>query len=249
MILLSSFMVLLHKYSRQEDIVVGSPISGRTHKDTENMLGMFVNTLAMRSNPERNKSFTQLLDEVKTTSLEAFDNQEYPLESLVEEIVEKRDLTRNPLFDVLFTLQNTENESFQIDDWSTRQVESSVTNAKFDLSMTIYDNDGYSVALEYAEELFESETIERMLEHFMELVAEITMHPEYKISELELITEQEKHLILNDFNDTEMPYNNTQTFVERFEQQVAKAPDKVALTFEGKFDLSSIERTCKPSCV
>ena len=149
MILLASFMVLLHKYSRQEDIVVGSPISGRTHKDTENMLGMFVNTLAMRSNPERNKSFTQLLDEVKTTSLEAFDNQEYPLESLVEEIVEKRDLTRNPLFDVLFTLQNTENESFQIDDWSTRQVESSVTNAKFDLSMTIYDNDGYSVALEY----------------------------------------------------------------------------------------------------
>ncbi|GEQ06487.1 non-ribosomal peptide synthetase [Staphylococcus gallinarum] len=234
MILLSSFMVLLHKYSRQEDIVVGSPISGRTHKDTENMLGMFVNTLAMRSNPERNKSFTQLLDEVKTTSLEAFDNQEYPLESLVEEIVEKRDLTRNPLFDVLFTLQNTENESFQIDDWSTRQVESSVTNAKFDLSMTIYDNDGYSVALEYAEELFEPETIERMLEHFMELVAEITMHPEYKISELELITEQEQHLILNDFNDTEMPYNNTQTFVERFEQQVAKAPDKVALTFEGE---------------
>ena len=68
----------------------------------------------------------------------------------------------------------------------------------------------------------------------MELVAEITMHPEYKISELELITEQERHLILNDFNDTEMPYNNTQTFVERFERQVAKAPDKVALTFEGE---------------
>ncbi|WP_146764040.1 condensation domain-containing protein, partial [Staphylococcus aureus] len=90
-------MVLLHKYSRQEDVVVGSPISGRTHRDTEDMLGMFVNTLAMRSYPERNKTFSQLLDEVRELALKAYDNQEYPLEALLDEVVEKRDLTRNPL--------------------------------------------------------------------------------------------------------------------------------------------------------
>ncbi|RIO67702.1 non-ribosomal peptide synthetase, partial [Mammaliicoccus sciuri] len=198
MILLSSFMVLLHKYSRQEDIVVGSPISGRTHKDTENMLGMFVNTLAMRSNPERNKSFEQLLAEVKDTSLQAFDNQEYPLEALVDEIVEKRDLTRNPLFDVLFTLQNNENESFQIDDWSTEQKEASFTNAKFDLSMTVYDNNGYKIALEYAQELFEQDTIERMLTHFMELLSNIADQPTSKISEIEMVTQNERDVIFND---------------------------------------------------
>ncbi|WP_436955878.1 non-ribosomal peptide synthase/polyketide synthase [Staphylococcus sp. AS1337] len=234
MILLSSFMVLLHKYSRQEDIVVGSPISGRTHKDTENMLGMFVNTLAMRSNPERNKSFEQLLAEVKDTSLQAFDNQEYPLEALVDEIVEKRDLTRNPLFDVLFTLQNNENESFQIDDWSTEQKEASFTNAKFDLSMTVYDNNGYKIALEYAQELFEQDTIERMLTHFMELLSNIADQPTSKISEIEMVTQNERDVIFNDFNNTAVPFNNTQTFVERFENQVAKTPDKTAISYEGE---------------
>ncbi|MEB7831147.1 non-ribosomal peptide synthetase [Staphylococcus xylosus] len=234
MILLSSFMVLLHKYSRQEDIVVGSPISGRTHKDTENMLGMFVNTLAMRSNPERNKSFKQLLAEVKDTSLQAFDNQEYPLEALVDEIVEKRDLTRNPLFDVLFTLQNNENETFQIDDWSTEQKEASFTNAKFDLSMTVYDNNGYKIALEYAQELFEQDTIERMLTHFMELLSNIADEPTAKISEIEMVTQNERDVIFNDFNNTTVPFNNTQTFVERFENQVAKTPDKTAISYEGE---------------
>lgn len=88
MILLSSFMVLLHKYSRQEDVVVGSSIAGRTHQDTENIVGMFVNTLPMRAYPESNKSFKQLLNEVKDVSLKAYDHQEYPLEELVDEIVE-----------------------------------------------------------------------------------------------------------------------------------------------------------------
>ncbi len=101
------------------------------------MLGMFVNTLAMRAYPERSKTFNELLSEVKDTALKAYDNQEYPLEDLVDEVVETRDLTRNPLFDVLFTLQNNETESLQIEDWSIEQKEPSTTNAKFDLSMTI----------------------------------------------------------------------------------------------------------------
>ncbi len=124
--------------------------------------------------------------------MQAFDNQEYPLEALVDEIVEKRDLTRNPLFDVLFTLQNNENETFQIDDWSTEQKEASFTNAKFDLSMTVYDNNGYKIALEYAQELFEQDTIERMLTHFMELLSNIADEPTAKISEIEMVTQMKE---------------------------------------------------------
>ncbi|WP_057511660.1 non-ribosomal peptide synthetase [Staphylococcus sp. NAM3COL9] len=234
MVLLSSFMVLLNKYSRQEDIVVGSPISGRTHKDTENLLGMFVNTLAMRAYPERNKSFNQLLSEVKDTSLKAYDNQEYPLEELVDEVVEKRDLTRNPLFDVLFTLQNNEKGSLQIDDWSIEQKEPSYINSKFDLSMTIEDDDGYKISLEYGEELFSQDTIERMLTHFIEILSNVGNNPEQKISEIEMVTQNEKDVIFNKFNNTKVPFNNNQTFVERFENQVAKTPDQIAITYEGE---------------
>ena len=234
MVLLSSFMVLLHKYSRQEDIVVGSPISGRTHRDTENMIGMFVNTLPMRAYPESEKSFAQFLSEVKDQSLNAFDNQEYPLEALVDEIVETRDLTRNPLFDVLFTLQNNEKNSLEISDWSVEEKEASYTNAKFDLSMTIHENDGYKVSLEYAEELFDKDTVERMLNHFIEVIANATQQPEQLISDIDIITTAETELILNQFNDTDQPLDNTVTLVERFEQHAAQSPDKVAITFEGE---------------
>ncbi|WP_193014010.1 non-ribosomal peptide synthetase [Staphylococcus equorum] len=234
MILSASFMVLLHKYSRQEDIVIGSPVSGRTHKHTEGILGMFVNTLAMRGYPERNKTFEQLLSEVKNLSIKAFDNQEYPLEDLVEEVVERRDLTRNPLFDVLFTLQNNDNQAFEINDWSVEVKEASHTNAKFDLSMTIEEDEGYKVSLEYASELFSKATIERMLKHFMEVLVEITKDSSQKLSEIEMITEEEKAVIFDDFNDTEVSLNNTETFVERFEKQVKKTPHQTAITYEGK---------------
>ncbi|RIL47326.1 non-ribosomal peptide synthetase [Staphylococcus equorum] len=234
MILSASFMVLLHKYSRQEDIVIGSPVSGRTHKDTEDILGMFVNTLAMRSYPERDKSFEQLLSEVKNLSIKAFDNQEYPLEDLVEEVVERSDLSRNPLFDVLFALQNNDNQAFEINDWSVEIKEASHTNAKFDLSMTIEENEGYKVSLEYASELFSKATIERMLKHFMEILVEITKDPSQKMTEIEMITKEEKAVIFDKFNDTEASLNNKETFVERFEKQVKATPYQTAITYEGE---------------
>ncbi|KEK18741.1 condensation domain-containing protein, partial [Bacillus gaemokensis] len=108
MVFLSAAMILLGKYSRQEDIVIGSPISARTHKDTENMLGMFVNTLAMRGRPEGQKTYRQFLEEIKESCLHAYENQEYPFEELVEEVVVHRDMSRNPLFDVMLVLQNNE---------------------------------------------------------------------------------------------------------------------------------------------
>ncbi|MCD8926411.1 condensation domain-containing protein, partial [Staphylococcus epidermidis] len=171
MVLLSAFVTLLHRYSRQEDIVVGSPISGRTHKDTEGIIGMFVNTLALRNNPTSNKTFKDLLEETKDSLLQAYDNQDYPFETLVEEVVETRDITRNPLFDVLFVLQNNESIDVDVPGWQAKLIEAERENAKFDLSMTIEeDHDAYVVSVEYATELFKEETINQMLSHYIVLL-------------------------------------------------------------------------------
>ena len=147
---------------------------------------MFVNTLPMRAYPESNKSFKQLLNEVKDVSLKAYDHQEYPLEELVDEIVEKRDLTRNPLFDVLFTLQNNEKESLDIEDWIVEPKEATNINAKFDLNMMIEDDGDYKVSIEYGAELFEHQTVERMLAHYIELLANVVQQPEHNIGDINM---------------------------------------------------------------
>ncbi|MDG0842076.1 amino acid adenylation domain-containing protein [Staphylococcus equorum] len=234
MILLTSFMTLLHKYSRQEDIVIGSPISGRIHKDTQGVFGMFVNTLAMRGYPEGHKSFHQLLAEIKDLSLKAFDNQEYPLEALVEEVVDKRDLTRNPLFDVMFTLQNNDYSTFTVNDWSVNQKELSTSSAKVDLNMSVVEDNGYKISLEFSDKLFNQATVKRMLEHYLEILSNSVQNPEQKISDIEMITKEERKTLLHDFNDTQVDLNNSQTFVSRFETQVAKTPNKMAVTYEGE---------------
>ena len=234
MILLSSFMVLLHKYSRQEDVVVGSSIAGRTHQDTENIVGMFVNTLPMRAYPESNKSFKQLLNEVKDVSLKAYDHQEYPLEELVDEIVEKRDLTRNPLFDVLFTLQNNEKESLDIEDWIVEPKEATNINAKFDLNMMIEDDGDYKVSIEYGAELFEHQTVERMLAHYIELLANVVQQPEHNIGDINMATADERTLILGEFNNTRETLDNRRIFMDHFEAQVEQTPNRTAIVYEGE---------------
>ncbi len=115
MLFLTGLMITLGKYSRQEDVVIGSPVSGRVNSDTEKMLGMFVNTLAMRGRPERGKTYEKFIREIKETCLKAYENQEYPFEELVEEIEVERDMSRNPLFDVMLTYQNTESIARLID--------------------------------------------------------------------------------------------------------------------------------------
>ena len=167
MILLASIMILMQKYSRQEDIVIGSPISGRTHKDTEDMMGMFVNTLAMRGKPEGEKTFKNFLEEIKDVSLNAYENQEYPFEELVEAVNIKRDMGRNPLFDVMFVLQNNEETKEDLKDIVLRPLEIESNIAKFDLTITMNSNKNeYGISFEYCTDLFKEETVENMVKHF-----------------------------------------------------------------------------------
>jgi len=236
MVLLAMFMMLLGKYSNQEDVVVGTPISGRTHKDTENMVGMFVNTLVMRGKPEKEKTLIQFIEEVKGFCLQAYENQEYPFEELVEELKLPRDMSRNPLFDVMFSLDaKMEQADMTIGGIQLEAIENEDmdTISKFDLSLSMREaEDGYEAAFEYCSDLFKAETIELMAERFAFLLEEAEAQSERKIREIEVVLEGEKEQILTEFNATEMTYPKDKTVVELFEEQAKKAPGKIAMIFE-----------------
>ncbi|AIQ51347.1 non-ribosomal peptide synthetase [Paenibacillus sp. FSL R7-0331] len=232
MVFLSALMILLSKYSRQEDIIVGSLFSGRTHKDTENILGMFVNTLAMRGNPEGNKTFAEFLSEIKEKCLHAYDNQEYPFEELVDAVQVRRDMARNPLFDVLMVLQNNEQPELKMECAEIESVRQESTTSKFDLKFDIVETGtGFCIELEYCMDLFKADSIERMLVHFIGLLEQITANVEIKISEIETITKADKILIQQTFNDTSMAYPLDKSVVDLFEEQVRNKPDNTAIIF------------------
>lgn len=235
MVFLAAAMVMLSKYSRQEDIVIGSPISGRTHRDTEGMLGMFVNTLAMRGKPEKNKTFAQFLEEIKNTCLKAYENQEYPFEELVEAVDVQRDMSRNPLFDVMLAVQNNEETKFMLGNCEAEEIIENGSIAKFDMTFNITDYDGkFGIILEYCTDLFRAETADEILKHFEEVLRTVTKNADQKLGEIEMVTSAERELILNDFNATETDYPRDKTVVELFEEQVKKTPDNIALVFEDK---------------
>lgn len=235
MLFLASAMILLGKYSRQEDIVIGSPISGRTHKDLENMLGMFVNTLAMRGKPRAGKTFKCFLEEIRDTCLLAYEHQEYPFEELVEDANVQRDMSRNPIFDVMLVLQNNETADFTLDGVTANMLETKTNVAKFDLTFNIYEvKEGYKIELEYDTLLFKKESVEQILEHYVLILEQIVSNPNVMIEKLQMISAQEKKLILHQFNNTATDYPKDKTVADLLEDQARKTPDKVAITFENK---------------
>ncbi|OPA80600.1 hypothetical protein BVG16_07745 [Paenibacillus selenitireducens] len=232
MIFIAAAMVLLNKYSRQEDIIIGSLIGARTHKDTESMLGMFVNTLAMRGTPKGNKAFQEFLGEIKDKCLKAYETQEYPFEELVDSVDVTRDMSRNPLFDVLLVLQNNEKANYGFKGIDAEYCELINTEAKFDLTFDIYDVNGdFEIELEYCTSLYREDTAIRMTQHLIEILKQVTDNREIRLLEIEAITEEERVKMLGEFNDTHIEYPRDKTVVELFEEQVEKKPDKVAISF------------------
>ncbi|XYR62023.1 condensation domain-containing protein [Bacillus amyloliquefaciens] len=207
MTLLAVFMIELHKYSRQQDIVVGTPISGRVHPDTETIAGMFVNTLAMRGYPRAEKTFLEFLSEIKELALNAYENQEYPFEELVEEVEVRRDLSRNPLFDVMFTMQNNEEIHLAMGEAQVNMLGIPFIDAKFDLDLqaTAYE-EGYALDLVYCSDLFTETSAQVILEHFKVLLDRVIANPEMKLSELHMVSEVEQQRILTVFNNTHTEY-------------------------------------------
>ncbi|QOQ56761.1 non-ribosomal peptide synthase/polyketide synthase [Bacillus amyloliquefaciens] len=231
MVLLASYTLLLSKYSGQEDIIVGSPIAGRPHADLEPIIGMFVNTLAMRNYPEKRKTFTQYLSEVKENALKAYEHQDYPFEALIDQLNITRDLSRNPLFDTMFVLQNTEQEQLEIKDVSFKPYPNEHTMAKFDLTLTaVEEESGIHFTMEYLTSLFKPETIERMTGHFVQLIDSIIKQPEAELARLNMMTRKENSEIQKLFNDTADKRIPT-TVHQLFEQQAELNPDHEAVLF------------------
>ncbi len=235
MILLAAFNVLLARYSSQEDILVGSPIAGRPHADLQSIMGMFVNTLAMRNYPTGDKSFREFLMEVKENSIKAYENQDYQFEELVEKLNIPRDMSRNPLFDVMFSMQNIEMRKMDLGELRLTPCSIEGRRAKFDVSLTAAETeDSIGLSLEYSTKLFCKETIERLIKHYVNILEEVTDCMDKKLKELDIITAEERYQLLIDFNATEKEFNKEKTLHQLFEEQAAKTPDNPALIFGNK---------------
>ncbi|WP_338532882.1 amino acid adenylation domain-containing protein [Paenibacillus peoriae] len=233
MVLLAAYNVLLHKYSGQEDVIVGTPIAGRNHGDVQPLIGIFLNTLAIRSYPASEKTFLSYLNEVKETTLHAFEHQNYPFEELVDKVQVTRDLSRNPLFDTLFTMQNTENEEFELEGLRLIPYPSALDTAKFDISLDVgEENGGLDYSFEYATALYKRETIERLAKHYEQLLVTIVSRPDAKIAELNLLTAEEKEQILGAFNPAQPEAAPAAAFHWLFEEQAERTPEAEAVVYE-----------------
>src|SRR5215212_3099852 len=233
MTLLAAFKVLLYRYTGQADIVVGSPIAGRTRAEVESLIGFFVNTLVLRTDLSGSPGFRELLGRVRETALGAYAHQDVPFEKLVEELQPERDLSRSPLFQVMFALQNAPQESLRLEGLtlSYLKIESGV--AKFDLSLFMADSsEGIKGALEYNTDLFERETVERLLGHFRILLEAIVREPQRAITELPLLSEAERQQLLVEWNETDVEAGWNSCIHHLFEEQVARTPSATALVFE-----------------
>lgn len=233
MFLLAAFNVLLSKYSGQEDIIVGSPIAGRSNADVSNIIGIFINTLALRNYPKADKTFTEFLGEVKARALQAYENQDYQFENLIEKLDLIRDRSRNPLFDVMFILQNVDRSTIEMDNIKFTPCFLENKTTKFDLSLTASEiNDQILCNFSYSTALFHDKTIERMSRHFLNILGEIGSNPEIQISELEILSQKEKQELLVEFNQTKAAYPLDKTIHQLFEEQAEKRSDHLAVIFK-----------------
>jgi amino acid adenylation domain-containing protein/FkbH-like protein len=235
MTLLAAFHTLLARYSGQEDIVVGSPVAGRNHAEVEPLIGFFVNTLALRADVSGNPTFRGFLSRVKGAALDAYANQDIPFERLVEELQPDRSLSYNPVFQVMFALQNAPLKPIQLPGLQVERVPVYPDTSMFDLScFAIEVPEGLLLRAEFSTDLFDKATIERMLGHFENLLQSITLHPDRRISELELLDEAERRQIIAGFNDTAVDYGTGNCLHQFFEAQVERTPDAPALVCEGR---------------
>ena len=235
MVLLSVVNILLAKYTGQDDIIIGSPIAGRPHADLENIMGMFVNTLALRNYPQSHKTYAEFLSEVKATALKAYENQDYQFEELVESLNLQRDLSRNPLFDLMFVLQNMETKAPTIEGLKISEYDSSYALAKFDLTLTAVEvKDELRLTIGYRTSLFKRETVKNLARHWQNIIKSITTNQEILLGAIKMLSPDEAHKILYEFNNTAAPYPWDKTLHQLFAEQVAKTPDKTALVFAEK---------------
>ena len=242
--------MLLFRYTGQEDIVVGSPIANRRRPEIEGLIGFFVNTLVLRADLSGNPSFRELLSRVKDTCVAADANQDLPFEKLVQELQPERDLSRNPLFQVMFVLQNATSPFSGIPGLRIEPIELETTRSPFDLSLFLREREGkYIGYIEYSTDLFNRDRIERMAGHFQTLLEAIVADPDQSIATLPILTEAERHQILVEWNDTAADYPERQMHPSTVRRTSRTNPRRHRLGVRRRTDhLPRAQSKCQPAC-
>jgi len=231
--LLTFFKILLYRYTGQQDLVVGIPICARNHPDLENQIGFYVNTLALRTLLPERATFKQILTEVTNTCLDAYEYRDYPFDKLVSTLDLDRDLSRNPLFDVMFSLLSQESKTtLKIPGLEHQSYPLKPRMAQFDMTWSFFENsNNLTLRIEYEPDLFLPETIARMKGHFLQIINNVIQNSDCQLSEINLLTPEENHQLLIEWNQTEIAHPQL-CLHQLFEQKVKENPEAVALIFE-----------------
>ncbi|MHC5939086.1 amino acid adenylation domain-containing protein [Nostoc sp.] len=231
--LLGVFKTLLMRYSGQHDLLVGTPIANRNRKEIEQLIGFFVNTLVIRTDVQDNSSFATLLERIKQKTLSAYAHQDLPFEKLVEELQPERSLNHNPLFQVMFVLQNAPIGNLELPNLRLTHLEMESVTVKFDLTLSMMETEkGLEGAWEYNTDLFAPATIERLEKHFQTLLAAIVANPQLHLTELPLLPASEQHQLLVEWNQTQRFYSQDLCIHQLFENQVQQTPEALAAVFK-----------------
>lgn len=245
MTMLAAFQVLLSRYTGQEDIIVGSAIANRNRAELEPLIGFFVNSLVLRTDLSANPTFRELLGRVREKTIEAYDRQDLPFEKLVEELQAERDLSRNPLFQVVFALQNAPMQPLELPGITINPLQFEVTTTRFDLELHLWEQgfglsglwsekaEGISGFLAYNTDLFDKSTISQFLAHFQTLLTGIVANPDTPIADLPLLSDTETYQLLTQWNQTSCTYPE-KLFHQLFESQAEKSPNELAVVFDNQ---------------
>lgn len=235
-VLLTIWKILLAKWTNQHDLVVGTPVAGRNHPDLERLIGMFVNTLPLRTQPKGEKTFTTFLSEVRDTFIEALDHQDYPFEELVEHIWDVKLKNRNPIFDTMFGFVDRS----QLDGFYERISEELHFNqesgeTKFDLHLTATDyEDEVGFELSYSTTLFSQSGIKKLVAYFRKVIAELDQFEDCQLADIDILSEEEKERLIQDYNNTDLSYDYDQGLLDLIEKQAKLNSEKIALRWEGE---------------
>ncbi|PFD72567.1 non-ribosomal peptide synthetase [Bacillus cereus] len=233
MTLMAAYQSFLSRYTGQDDIIVGSPIANRNVKEIEGLIGFFANTLVYRADFSENPTFQELLSQVRKKALKAYEYQDIPFEKVVESVKPERNTSHSPIFQTMFTLQNTKQEFLQLSGRQMEIMESHTSVAKFDLSLFASETEeGLSLTFEYNTDLFNDTTIERMASHFKHWLNQIVSHPKCVLSELNMLSKVEYKQLLEEWNKSGVIDMEESTIHTMFEEQVEKTPEAIAVVCE-----------------
>ena len=237
--LVTCVKTLLYKYTKQDDLMVGTSFSGRNHPDLENQLGLFLNTIPLRSVVSENDTFDSFIKKEKEIITEAFDNGDYPFEQMLSDINYQRDISRSALFDVAVVLNNYNNLSLSEDRKTmdglmieSYQIDYGIAKTDIEFSFSESGN-GMSAVILYNVDLYDREAIEKTMNHLKNIIQNSIKHPDLTLLELEYLNPEEKNQLITDFNNTSVPFSSAETVVGLFESQVLRDPSAAALEFEG----------------